>query len=382
MKRITILGSTGSIGCNCLDVLASKRDEFKVQYLTTHQNVELLFQQATQFRPQAVAIFKEDEVQRYLPRFREIGVEVYTGFEGILEISAKENVDICVNALVGAVGLQPTLNAIKKNCRIALANKETLVIGGKLVMNKAHEVGAEIIPIDSEHSALLQCLSGEEREKVRCVILTASGGPFRELPRNELQYVTVEQALNHPNWNMGPKITIDSATLMNKGLEVIEAHWLFGLQPSQIEVVIHPQSIIHSMVEFEDGSIKAQLGLPDMRIPIQYALTYPGRLPADFPRLNFLELKELTFDRPDFEKFRCLKLSYDALESGGAAPAVLNAANEEAVHLYLSRKMRFDHIPQIVEDALTNCQFNHFNQVEELLEYDRLTREFVLKKYG
>lgn len=378
MKQISILGSTGSIGTNCLNVVESQKSEFEVNYLTSYENIQLLFEQAVAFRPNAAAIFKKDKVTEYLPRFKEIGVELYTGFDGILEISNKKDVDVLVNALVGAVGLQPTLNAIRKNVRIALANKETLVIGGKFVMAKAQKEGAEIIPIDSEHSALLQCIAGEDTEKIKCVFLTASGGPFREFAADDLSNVTVEQALVHPNWNMGPKITIDSATLMNKGLEVIEAHWLFDLAPAEIQVVIHPQSIIHSMVEFADGSIKAQLGLPDMRIPIQYALTYPKRLAADFPRLDFQSLKELTFDQPNFDKFRCLRLSYDALETGGAAPAILNAANEEAVNLFLSRKVGFEQIPQIVENALTNCEFNNCDNVEDLLQYDKITRDYVL----
>lgn len=375
------MGSTGSIGANCLNVVDAQTGKFTVNYLTSHTNIQLLFEQAVKFRPKAVAIIKEDRVPEYLPRFKEIGVEVYGGFEGILEICDRDDVDIVVNALVGAVGLKPTLKAIKKNMRIALANKETLVIGGQFVLEKARREGAEIIPIDSEHSALLQCIQGEDQENIKCVILTASGGPFREFSVEDLSDVTVEQALNHPNWDMGPKITIDSATLMNKGLEVIEAHWLFNLEASQIQVVIHPQSIIHSLVEFADGSVKAQLGLPDMRIPIQYALTYPGRLLADFPRLDFRSLKELTFEQPDFEKFQCLRLSFDALEIGGAAPAVLNAANEEAVNLFLSQKIGFNQIPRIVESALANCQDNHCASVEDLLQYDELTREYVLNGY-
>ncbi|MFQ6113542.1 MAG: 1-deoxy-D-xylulose-5-phosphate reductoisomerase, partial [bacterium] len=240
----------------------------------------------------------------------------------------------------------------------------------------------EIIPIDSEHSALLQCVVGEEQSNIRCVLLTASGGPFLEIPLSNFPKLSVEQALNHPNWNMGQKITVDSATLMNKGLEVIEAHWLFHLQPSKIQVVIHPQSIIHSMVEFEDGSVKAQMGVPDMRIPIQYALTYPKRIPSKFPRLNFFNLKELTFEPPDLEKFRCLKLAYEALEYGGSAPAVLNAANEEAVKLFLNRRIRFDQIPQIVENALSTCEKNSFDEVDEIIQYDRLAREFVKQNYS
>ena len=378
MKRISLLGSTGSIGTNCLNVVERQKNEFVVNYLTSYKNIQLLFEQASKFRPKAVAIVKKEKVMKYLPRFKEIGVEVYTGFEGILEVSRKEDVDILVNALVGAVGLQPTLNAMRKNVRIALANKETLVIGGKFVMEKKQKEGAEVIPIDSEHSALLQCIAGEDTEKIECVFLTASGGPFREFSGEDFSNVTVEQALDHPNWDMGSKVTIDSATLMNKGLEVMEAHWLFDLKPAEIQVVIHPQSIIHSMVEFADGSIKAQLGVPDMCIPIQYALTYPKRLSADFPRLDFRTLKELTFEQPNFEKFRCLKLAYEALETGGAAPAVLNAANEEAVDLFLTRKIGFEEIPQIVEKALTNCKFNSCHTVEDLLQYDKLTREYVL----
>ncbi len=378
MKRISLLGSTGSIGTNCLNVVERQKNEFVVNYLTSYKNIQLLFEQASKFHPKAVAIVKKEKVMKYLPRFKEIGVEVYTGFEGILEVSRKEDVDILVNALVGAVGLQPTLNAMRKNVRIALANKETLVIGGKFVMEKAQKEGAEVIPIDSEHSALLQCIAGEDTEKIECVFLTASGGPFREFSSEDFSNVTIEQALDHPNWDMGPKVTIESATLMNKGLEVMEAHWLFDLKPAEIQVVIHPQSIIHSMVEFADGSIKAQLGVPDMCIPIQYALTYPKRLSADFPRLDFRTLKELTFEQPNFKKFRCLKLAYEALETGGAAPAVLNAANEEAVNLFLTRKIGFEEIPQIVEKALTNCKFNSCDKVDDLLQYDKLTREYVL----
>jgi 1-deoxy-D-xylulose-5-phosphate reductoisomerase len=382
MKKIAILGSTGSIGSNCLNVIETQKNFFDVRYLTTFQNVQLLFEQAKKFHPQAVAVYKKEAVVEYLRKFKELGVEVYTGFEGVLEISQKDDVDILVNALVGAIGLQPTLNAIKKNRRIALANKETLVMGGQLVMEKARKTGSEIIPIDSEHSALLQCLVGEDPANIRRVILTASGGPFREIPHGDFPDLTVEQALNHPTWNMGQKITIDSATLMNKGLEVIEAHWLFNLEASKIRVVIHPQSIIHSMVEFEDGSVKAQLGMPDMRIPIQYALTYPKRLASDFPRLDFSSLTQLTFELPDLKKFRCLRLAYEALEHGGSAPAVLNAANEEAVNLFLKRKIRFDQIPEIVEETLFSCETNSFTDVKELLQYDQLAREFVTERFG
>ncbi|MFQ5650377.1 MAG: 1-deoxy-D-xylulose-5-phosphate reductoisomerase [bacterium] len=381
MKRVCILGSTGSIGQNCLSVVQSQSHAFEVRYLTTYQNTQLLLQQANKFRPQAVAIFDKEKVRACEQRFKEIGVAVYGGLDGLLEISRQEDVDIVVNALVGAVGLQPTLHAILPGRRIALANKETLVVGGELVMEKARKVGAEVIPIDSEHSALLQCLIGEQVEHIRKVILTASGGPFRQRAASEFCTITVAEALDHPNWDMGPKITIDSATMMNKGLEVIEARWLFNLEPRQIEVVVHPQSIIHSLVEFRDGSLKAQLGLPDMRVPIQYALTFPGRMPARFPCLDFQQVRELTFEPPDLDKFPCLKLSVQALEQGGAAPAVLNASNEQAVHLFLQEKIRFDQIHALVEDALAHCTTNGCLGVDELLEVDRSAREYISDKY-
>ncbi|MFQ5637334.1 MAG: 1-deoxy-D-xylulose-5-phosphate reductoisomerase [bacterium] len=382
MKRISIFGSTGSIGSNCLNVLESHPEEFEVRYLTANRNVELLYEQARRFRPKAVAIFDERKIPKYASKFRDLDVEVLDGFDGILELSGRDDVDLFVNALVGAAGLRPTLNALNKKRRVALANKETLVIGGQLVMQKAHEIGAEVIPIDSEHSAILQCLAGEEHNPIRTIILTASGGPFRNLASSKLARVSVQQALNHPNWDMGPKITIDSSTLMNKGLEVIEAYWLFDVAPNQIEVVIHPQSIIHSMVEFEDGSIKAQLGVPDMRLPIQYALTFPKRFPADhLPRLDIRSLHELTFAQPDTNKFVCLRLCYEALASGGAAPVVLNAANEEAVHLFLNEKISFEKIPQLVENALSEIQYNGYTDVQELLYFDKLTREYVQNRF-
>ncbi len=376
MKRISVLGATGSIGRNCLAVVAAQPEQFTVSYLTTFRNVPLLLEQARRFRPEAVAIFDEACVADAEANFRKIGVEVYAGFPGLLEIS-RRSVDIVVNALVGAIGLQPTLLALQKGQRVALANKETLVLGGGLVMEKARAAGAEIIPIDSEHSALLQCIAGEQPGAVKRIILTASGGPFLN-HGGDFSKISIEEALAHPNWVMGPKITIDSATLMNKGLEVIEAFWLFDVQPEEIEVVIHPQSIIHSLVEFDDCSMKAQLGMPDMRVPIQYALTYPQRLPAAFPRLDLIQMRELTFEQPDLNKFRCLKLAFEALETGGAAAGVLNAANEEAVKLFLGKKIGFDRIPAIVESALEKCEYNSYSTVEELLQYDRSTREYVL----
>jgi len=379
MKQIGILGSTGSIGTNTLDVLSRHPEMYSVRYLTTNRNVELLLKQAEKFKPEAVVALDEKRANEFADDFKKLDVELLTGFENLLAVS-KLDVDVLVNALVGGVGLEPTLNALKINRRIALANKETLVLGGELVMSKAREVGAEIIPIDSEHSALLQCMIGERNEDVAKLTLTASGGPFREKAAADFPKITVVEALNHPNWDMGAKITIDSATLMNKGLEVIEAFWLFNIKLSNIEVVIHPQSIIHSLIEFVDGSVKAQLGLPDMRIPIQYALSYPKRFEADFPRMDLTELRTLTFEAPDFGKFRCLKLAFEALEQGGGAPAILNAANEEAVRLFLSERIRFDEIATLVEDALNSCKTNSHFGVTELLEYDQMARNHVNEK--
>lgn len=377
MKRLAILGSTGSIGTNCVEVVVAHPDQFEVRYLSTHRNVDLLVEQAARFRPRAVAVYEETAATSAGEKFRQLGVELYTGLDGIVEISRQGDYDILVNALVGSVGLRPTLNALQRGRRVALANKETLVMGGALVMDAARAAGAELIPIDSEHSALLQCLAGEDSRQVETIILTASGGPFKDVPAKEFSALTVEQALRHPNWDMGQKITIDSATLMNKGLEVIEARWLFDLPADRIQVVVHPESIIHSMVEFVDGSVKAQMGVPDMRVPIQYALSYPGRVAGDVPRMDFRTLRKLTFEPPDLNKFRCLHLAYEAIREGGAAPAVLNAANEEAVHLFLNRRIGFHHIPGLVEEALSGIEPSSGSSLDELLHYDQSARAFV-----
>lgn len=377
MKRVAILGSTGSIGRNCLEVIEQQRERFQVQYLTANGNVELLLQQAKKFRPRAAAILREKESASFSTQFKELGVELLSGFDGLLEISQREDADIVVNALVGAAGLRPTLSALKRRRRVALANKESLVMGGQFVMAAAEKVGAEIIPIDSEHSALLQCLAGEDPQTIDAVILTASGGPFRKRAVGDFPQVTVEQALTHPNWNMGKKITIDSATLMNKGLEVIEARWLFNLPLRKIRVLIHPQSIIHSMVEFVDGSIKAQMGMPDMRIPIQYAMSYPERLPNKLPRLDFSRWSTLTFQEPDLDKFACLRLAYQAIADGGTAPTVLNAANEVAVQAFLSERLRFLDIPRVIDRAL-QCHHNHRAvDLKSVISADRWARDFV-----
>jgi 1-deoxy-D-xylulose-5-phosphate reductoisomerase len=382
MKRLGILGSTGSIGTNCMQVIAALPGEFEVDYLATHRNARLLLEQARCFHPHAAAIVHEQswvghERENLRCEFAALGTELLFGAEGLVELAGRDTVDVVVNAVVGAAGLPATLRALETGATVALANKESLVIAGELVTTVASAHGATLIPIDSEHSALWQCLCGERRERIHKVVITASGGPFRELPAADFHKITVAQALKHPNWSMGRKITIDSATLMNKGLEVIEARWLFDLPLQQIEVLIHPQSIVHSMVEFVDGSIKAQLGLPDMRLPIQYALTYPDRLPNPFPRMDFARWHTLTFHAPDYEKFSCLKLALQALAEGGTAPAVLNAANEEAVHAFLEDRLRFHQIPELISEALEHHRNGHRIDLEALLEADRWSREFV-----
>ncbi len=377
MKRLSILGSTGSIGENSLQVVETLSDRFRVTALSTHTRVDRLVEQARRFRPRVVAIAGEPAPVEAVQELRRLDIDVLTGESAATRLAELADVDLVVNALVGAVGVRPTLAAIEAGHSVALANKETLVAAGEIVMRRAKERGVRIIPIDSEHSALLQCLMGERLEDVARVIITASGGPFRTLAAQKFQSVTVEQALRHPNWSMGDKITVDSATLMNKGLEVIEAHWLFGLSASQIDVVIHPQSIIHSLVEFVDGSVKAQMGLPDMRLPIQFALTFPERAPSGFPRLDFLKAPALTFEPPDLEKFRALALAYEALRTGGTAPAVLNAANETAVRFFLRREIRFDQIPVVVEEALSHHQAVSTPSIEDIFEADAWARRFV-----
>ena len=375
-KNIAILGSTGSIGQSSLEVIGNLSDRFGVTYLTANKNVELLLEQVKKHKPRGVVVLDE----RNAPALRSAlsgSVEVLAGEEGLLEIVRRDDVDIVISSLVGFAGLKPTIEAIKHRKTIALANKETLVVAGVLINALVKEHGVRLIPIDSEHSAILQCLAGEDHATMSKLILTASGGPFLNASAEELANVTVEQALNHPNWKMGKKITIDSATLMNKGLEVIEAHWLFNLPPERIEVVIHPQSIIHSMVEFVDGSIKAQLGLPDMKIPIQYALTYPERSPMNGARVDFPKLQSMTFYKPDKIKFRCLQLAYDALETSGTAPAVLNAANEIAVEAFLEHRIAFKQIPEFIEKALNQHRSKHQPNLQDILEADRATRESV-----
>jgi 1-deoxy-D-xylulose-5-phosphate reductoisomerase len=375
-KHIAILGSTGSIGRNCLSVIHNLADRFSVAYLTTNTNIELLQNQIAHFHPRGVVVLDETKAATLQSAVGD-SVEVFAGREGLIEIVRRDDVDLVINSIVGFAGLKPTIEAIKHRKDIALANKETLVVAGELVTSLIREYGVNLVPIDSEHSAILQCLAGEDWNSANRIILTASGGPLLNTPKEKFASITVEQALNHPNWKMGNKITIDSATLMNKGLEVIEAHWLFGLPAERIDVVIHPQSIIHSMVEFVDGSIKAQLGVPDMKLPIQYALTYPERCPMSGSRLDFPKLQSMTFFTPDRDKFRCLQLAYDALALGGTAPAIMNAANEIAVQAFLEKKILFNRIPELIEQALAS-QTNHVSpDLEHTFQSDYKAREYV-----
>ncbi|MGB8319762.1 MAG: 1-deoxy-D-xylulose-5-phosphate reductoisomerase [Ignavibacteriaceae bacterium] len=376
MKKILILGSTGSIGINTLNVIRKFPDKFKIAALTINKRIDLLESQIEEFKPEVVVVQNKVFAKELKNKIKG-KCEVFIGKEGLLSAAANIEYDILIGAMVGFAGLAPTIEAIKRGKRIGLANKETLVVAGQLVTELCKKHNAEIIPVDSEHSAIYQCLVGEKDNQVNKIILTASGGPFLNTKKETFCNVTVEQALNHPNWNMGNKITIDSASMMNKGLEVIEAHWLFGISKNKIEVIIHPQSIIHSMVEFIDGSIKAQLGLPDMKLPIQYALSFPERLANDFPRVYLHKIGSLTFFEPDFNKFECLKIAYDVLEMGGIAPCILNAANEIAVDRFLNGQIKFSFIPAIINRALDKFENHKQPDLEMIFEYDHLTREFA-----
>jgi 1-deoxy-D-xylulose-5-phosphate reductoisomerase len=374
-KRVAILGSTGSIGTQALDVINQHPDRFQVEVLTAQNNVELLLQQAIKFLPNAVVIGNEllyDEVKERLAQYP---IKVYAGEKAIAEIVEMETIDIVLTALVGYAGLIPTIKAIESGKPIALANKETMVVAGDLVTKLAKKKGVDIYPVDSEHSAIFQCLVGEFHNPIEKIILTASGGPFRGKDRHFLQGVKKEQALKHPNWDMGAKITIDSASLMNKGLEVIEAKWLFGLEVEQIEVIVHPQSIVHSLVQFEDGSIKAQLGLPDMRIPIQFALSFPERLHSDFPRFNFADYPSLDFEQADEKTFRNLGLAFGALKRGGNSACSLNAANEVAVAAFLRDQIGFLEMSDLIEETMEKNKFISTPNLEDLIETDKSTRE-------
>lgn len=380
-KNIAILGSTGSIGKQALDIVRANPDKLQVEVLTAQNNADLLIQQAMEFSPNAVVIgdpqppeggnggylYVKEALQKH-------DIKVYAGADALCQVVQMESIDIVLAAIVGFAGLRSTLAAIEAGKQIALANKETLVVAGALVTEAAKAKGVNIYPVDSEHSAIFQCLAGEFHNKIEKIILTASGGPFRGKDYGFLETVRKEDALKHPNWNMGSKITIDSATLMNKGLEIIEAAWLFGLKAEQIEVVIHPQSIIHSLVQFEDGSIKAQMGLPDMKLPIQYALFYPHRVASSFKRFDFSAYPSLTFEKPDFISFPCLQLAFDAMKKGGNMPCILNAANEVVVHTFLKDEIGFTDIPLVVEKCLEQGNFIKKPTISDYMESDKQTR--------
>jgi 1-deoxy-D-xylulose-5-phosphate reductoisomerase len=376
-KGIAILGSTGSIGTQALDVIQEQSDQFRVEVLTAGNNHGLLIEQALKFRPNAVVIGNEEKYAEVNDALFDHGIKVYAGADALKEVVVMEDVDIVLTALVGFAGLEPTLEAIRAGKDIALANKETLVVAGDLVISEARENKTAIIPVDSEHSAIFQCLTGEFMNPIEKIYLTASGGPFRGWSKDRLKEVTPEQALKHPNWDMGAKITIDSASMMNKGLEVIEAKWLFGLRSDQIDVIVHPQSIVHSIVQFEDGSMKAQMGLPDMKLPIQYALAYPQRLKAGFPRFDFLKYPELNFEKPDMDTFANLGLAFEALNKGGTAACALNAANEITVAAFLNRKIGFLQIAEINERVMNDAPFFRKADQGQYMEVDAVSRELA-----
>ncbi|MBP6139864.1 1-deoxy-D-xylulose-5-phosphate reductoisomerase [Bacteroides graminisolvens] len=359
-KQIAILGSTGSIGSQALQVVAEHPDLYEVYALTANNSVEQLIQQARQFMPEAVVIANENKYEELKQALAGLPIKVYAGVEALCQVVESGPIDIVLSAMVGYAGLKPTINAIKARKQIALANKETLVVAGELINSLANTYKAPILPVDSEHSAIFQCLAGEFDNPIEKIILTASGGPFRTCSLEQLSLVKKEQALKHPNWEMGAKITIDSASMMNKGFEVIEAKWLFGVRPDQIEVVVHPQSVIHSMVQFEDGSVKAQLGMPDMRLPIQYAFSYPYRIQSSFERIDFTKCTNLTFEQPDTKRFRNLALAYEAMNKGGNMPCIVNAANEVVVAAFLRDEIGFLQMSDVIEQTM--CKVSYINQ--------------------
>lgn len=377
-KRIAVLGSTGSIGTQSLEVIALHQELFEVEVLTANNNVELLVQQAKKFQPNAVVIGNQEKYTILKEALRNEHIKVYAGTDALNQVVKMETIDLVMTAMVGYSGLMPTWHAVNAGKNIALANKETLVVAGELITNLAKEKQVDILPVDSEHSAIFQCLIGEIANPVEKIFLTCSGGPFREKSIEELENVKVENALAHPNWEMGAKITIDSATLMNKGFEAIEARWLFGLPSFRIEVIIHPESVIHSMVQFEDGSIKAQLGLPDMRLPIQYALGFPYRIKNNLPRFSFLDYPELRFGQPDTKIFRNLALAYKAMDAGGNVPCILNAANEVVVQAFLDKKIKFLQMPEIIEQTIEYVGFIEKPTMEDLILTNTETRKAAM----
>lgn len=373
-RKLAILGSTGSVGTQTLEVVELYPDHFSITVLSAGKNADLLIQQAVKFKPQAVVIYDRDAFVKVKDALKGYAIDIQYGEEALIESVKREDIDIVLTAVVGSIGLKPTIAAIESGKDIALANKETLVVAGELIVKLIEKHKVKLLPVDSEHSAIFQCLAGESENPIEKIILTASGGPFRGKTKEDLKGVTRVQALKHPNWNMGAKISIDSASMMNKGLEVIEAKWLFGLESNQIEVIVHPQSIIHSLVQFEDGSMKAQIGLPDMKLPIQYALTYPNRIQNGFKRFNFIDYPNLSFEQPDMEVFRNLKLAYQAMESGGNAPCILNAANEVVVEAFLNDQIGFLSMSDIIEETLCQVKSQKTLSLEDYLYYDQKSR--------
>jgi len=376
-KRISILGSTGSIGVNSLEVISHLKNKLEVIYLTAHRNADLLVQQALKFKPKAICISDESKYNDVKRQLNNTSIKIYQGREGLLEIASRDDVDIMLNGLVGASGMEPTLKAINASVDVALSNKESLVMAGEIIRKALNKSKSKLFPVDSEHSAIWQCLRGEKLDDVRNIILTGSGGPFREREVSTFYDIKVEDALKHPNWSMGRKISIDSATMMNKGFEVIEAYWLFNFKLENIKIVVHPQSIIHSMIELKDGAIKAQMGVPDMKVPIQYALTYPRHIASPWKRLNFFDCGDLTFQKPDFKRFPCIDLAFRSLKKKGTAGAALNLANDYSVDRFLKNEIKFPEIPKINESCLENHNWIKNPTLEDLKELDIWVKEHV-----
>lgn len=384
MKRISILGVTGSIGTQTLDVLRFHKNEFELVGITANRNIDLTLEIIKEFSPKYVAINHKESYEKLLSLVEKEGLncEVIYGMEGLIKVATLDEIDIVVTSVVGMIGLRPTVEAIRKGKDIALANKETLVVAGELVMREAKEHGVAILPVDSEHSAIFQSLQGNSHNKIDKILLTASGGPFRGFNLEQLKEVIPEKALKHPKWNMGQKISIDSSTLMNKGLEVIEAHWLFNCPYEDIEVVVHPQSIIHSMVQYTDGAVIAQLGVPDMKLPIQYALNYPNREGNISEKLDLFKIRELTFEKPDLDTFKCLKLAFEAGKKGKLMPTILNGANEVCVELFLSKKITYLQIPEIIEECMNKFDYNKEVTLDNVIELDETVRKYIYDKYN
>jgi len=377
MKKIGILGSTGSIGTQTLEVVDALSDEFQITYLTAYDNAEKLAQQALKYNPDAVCIVNEEKQPQLKELLKNTNITILYGRKSLLKIAARDDVDLIMNGLVGASGMEPTIEAIKNGVDVALSNKESMVMAGEYINDLLSKFSCKLYPVDSEHSAIWQCLKGEDSQEINRIILTGSGGPFRTKPKEEFSQITLEEALQHPNWDMGNKITIDSATMMNKGLEVIEACWLFGVKSNKVKIVVHPESIIHSMVEFIDGSVKAQLGVPDMKIPIQYALTYPKHCPSDWEKLDLTSIGELHFEQPDLVKFPCIRLAYEALEQGGTTPVVLNVANDTAVAAFLNGYISFIEIPSLIEDAIDQHEWIASPDLDIIFHISKWTSQHI-----